>query len=83
MHVRQAYPDAHHMIAQGYETQLPQPGSDITITTLHSLLEAAETAGAAANVLVFLLLKASPADELRQVSTCRRCMAPDVVDHSV
>jgi hypothetical protein len=52
---------------QACKTQLPQTGGDSSFKTLQGLLEAAEPAGAAANVLVFLLLKASPADQLPQV----------------
>lgn len=52
---------------QAFETQQPQMDEGPTFRTLQSLLEAAEPAGAAANVLAFLLLKASPADQLPQV----------------
>ena len=52
---------------QAFETQQPQTGGDPSFKALQDLLEAAEPAGAAANVLVFLLLKASPADQLPQV----------------
>jgi hypothetical protein len=51
---------------QAFETQ-PQTDGAPAFKTLQGLLDAAEPAGAAANVLVFLLLKASPADQLPQV----------------
>lgn len=47
-----------------------QPDTDISTAELHSFLEASETAGAAANLTVFLLLKASPEDEMPQASHC-------------
>lgn len=43
-----------------------QPDTDISMAELHSFLEASETASAAANLIVFLLLKATPEDELPQ-----------------
>lgn len=55
------------MMLQVMDMQQRQTGGDPTFTDLQRLLEAAEPAGAAANVLVFLLLKASPADQLPQV----------------
>ena len=54
-------------MSQAFETQQPQTDEGPTFRTLQGLLEAAEPAGAAANVLAFLLLKASPADQLQQV----------------
>jgi hypothetical protein len=65
--VAQACADGGHATLQAFETQLPQTGGDSSVISLQGLLEAAEPAGAAANVLVFLLLKASPADQLPQV----------------
>lgn len=54
------------MLPQGFRDQLPQKDSDIGIATLQGFLEVAEAAGAAANVVVFLLLKASPEDSFAQ-----------------
>lgn len=49
-------------------TALPLPGGSIGAAALANFVEAAEAAGSAVNLLYFLLLKASPSDQLTQAS---------------